>query len=108
MSLIVRRKKGMESPNTKSNQSMIRQGIIAGLASFASLSAIFVAAMLNLSEAVDWPYLQWAVLRIIVTSALLGAIFSQLREMRPGLTAIAGAVGGTTLGIIYVAIFSNA
>lgn len=98
----------MEAPITKSNQTMIRQGVIAGLASFASLAAIFVATMVNLSEAVDWSYLHWAVLRIIAASVLLGAVFSKLREMRPVLTAIAGSVGGITLGIIYVAVFSNA
>ena len=85
----------------------IRQGVIAGLASFVSLAGIFVATMANLDEATDWPYLQWAIPRIAVASILLGAVVASLRQMRPILTAMAGVFGGVALGAIYVTAFAN-
>jgi hypothetical protein len=88
-----------------SQRSSVSPAVMAGLASMLVLSGIFLATMLVHYQAIDWPYLQFALLRIGAVSMAV-AVLSHLlaKRLRPiWLAALFGALVGFAGGVAFVA-----
>jgi len=79
--------------------------LAAGVTSFVVLSGIFVATMLVHYQAIDFPYLSFALLRIIAISVLVGTAAFALGHLLRSLTmaTLFGAVAGFLGGVAFVA-----
>ena len=88
-----------------SPSSAVTPAVIAGLTSMLVLSGIFLAAMLVHYQAIDWQYLQFALLRIgaisLVVAAMAYFLAGRLRSKLGA--ALFGAVVGFAGGVAFVA-----
>ena len=78
---------------------------MAGLTSMLVLGGIFLATMFVHYQAIDWPYLQFAILRIgaisLAVAVLAHLLSSRLRSIWRA--ALFGAVVGFAGGVAFVA-----
>ncbi|MDH5828914.1 hypothetical protein QFW80_00045 [Luteimonas sp. M1R5S18] len=78
---------------------------MAGVASMLVLGGIFIATMLVHYQAIDWPYLQFALLRIGAISLAVAVLAHLLAKwLRSSWrAALFGAVAGFAGGVAFVA-----
>jgi hypothetical protein len=87
-----------------SQGSAVLPTVTAGLASMLVLSGIFLATMLVHYQAIDWQYLQFALLRICAISLIVAALAHLLSgRLRSNFgAALFGAMAGFAGGVAFV------